>query len=137
MSKTLKISLYTSGEFVFSNKNIIALLNDSCWTIFNNMGKIEILDSKEYEWINYKNSNANFEDLPIEEAIMFHVYHKDGQIISMAPESQKLTIWIEVYPKKIKINQKEFFDYNWYYENIINEFNKNKIVIERVQFDEY
>lgn len=58
-------------------------------------------------------------------------------MIAPVPENEKLIIRVEAYPQKIKVNHNEFFDYNRYYDNIINEFNKNRVIVERVQFDEY
>ncbi len=136
MSKDLEITLYIADELECNIKSIICLLKKIGWTLTEDNGKIKIFDRTTGEW---KISTKSYDNYSIEDKeAYFQMQNSDGQIFEInINNDNSFSVWIEAYAKKIVLSKHEFYDYNWYYENIVNRLNEGQCIVERAVFYEY
>ena len=136
MSKSLIITIFPAKDFQCSLKNIVGLLDKAGWSITDGSGKINVWNEVTSEWEIY---NGTLDDFLLNtEYNLFYAYN-GSKIISVSAIGCDNSFWIspEADIQKITYADREYFDYNWYYINLIPAFNKGKVIVERVVFDEY
>lgn len=137
MARNLKITLYIADKFECNIKNVVDLLEKIGWSITDKNGKTKFFNKSIGDWdISTKLFNNCFSIT--DEETYFQIFHANGQIaeVYINDKDNSFSIWIEAYAKKC-ISNHEFYDYNWYYENIVNRINEEQCIVERVVFDEY
>ena len=140
MAKTLRIKLYTDDCSV---KNVVKLLEKARFSVTDELGQIMVLDKDEGLFFPCGKSYEEFLNADDRE-LWFRAFYADGEVMSVSIDETLneesvfgcFTLWTDGYAKKVAGSQGEFFDYNRYYDNIINAMNKGKNVIQRVVFDE-
>lgn len=135
MSKDLTITIYPSKDFQCSLKNIVGLLNNAGWTITDSSGKINVWNETDSEWEIF---NGTLDDFFLNtEYYLFYAYNGSKIISVYTNDRDSFSIWPEADIQKITYGDREYFDYNWYYLDLIPAFNKENTIVERVTFDEY
>lgn len=138
MSKTRSIEFETFDVFKCSVENIAALLEKAGWSFIDCFGKVNIYNiNDDDEWGVFGGTYDEF--------LHWHcmlrligIYRSDGQTAELyIKDDHHFTIFPSSYIKMVDSNNGSFFDFNWYYDNFVNNFNKGQCVIERVIFEEY
>lgn len=140
MAKTLRINLYIDDCCV---RNAVSLLEKAGFSVTDEQGRIMVLNKDEGLFFPCGKSYEEFLNADDRE-LFFRAFYTDGEVMNVSigktldEESGFgcFTLWTDGYAKKVTGSQGEFFDYNRYYENIVNAMNKGKNVIQRVVFDE-
>ncbi len=135
MSKSLEITVYTKQDFCCCARNIVSLLSNTGWSITDSNGKVSVWNEMESQWKYFSGTAEEF--LKNNAECWFHIYNKRQIAKMLINSNNSITISTEAYARKISYDSGTHFDLNWYYENIVTAFNKNKIIVERVVFDEY
>lgn len=135
MSKTLDMKIFTCEGFQCNIKNIVGLLDEAGWSITDGDGKISVWNEADSEWEIY---NGTLDDFFLETKYdRFFAYNGLKIIIVYTNGCDSFGIIPDGYIQKIIYDDREYFDYNWYYLHFIPAFNREDVVVERVIFDEY
>lgn len=135
MSKTLEITIFLAKDFQCSLKNIVGLLYKAGWSITDSSGKINVWNEADSEWESYNGSSDDF--FLNTKYNRFYAYNGLKIINVCTNGCDSFCISPEAYIQKTIYADRKYFDYNWYYINLIPAFNKGKVIVERVIFDEY
>lgn len=135
MSRSLIITVFPAEDFPCSLKNVVGLLDKAGWSITDSSGKINVWNETDSEWEIF---NGSSDDFCVNTKYNLFYAYKGSKIISVCANDCG-SFWIspETDIQKITYDGREYFDYNWYYINLIPAFNKGKVIVERVVFDEY
>lgn len=134
MSKTLGMTIFPAKDFQCSLKNIVGLLNKAGWSITDSDGRINVWNEADSEWEIY---NGTVDDFFLNTTYnLFYAYNGEKIINVWTNGCDRFCIFPDAYIQKIIYDDREYFDYNWYYLHFIPAFNKGNVV-ERVIFDEY
>ncbi|MDE6021852.1 MAG: hypothetical protein K2H01_12750 [Ruminococcus sp.] len=135
MSKTLDMKIFTGEDFQCNLKNIVGLLEKAGWSIIDGDGRINVWNEADSEWEIY---NGTLDDFFLNTTYdRFFAYNGLKIIIVYTIGCDSFGIIPDAYIQKTIHDDREYFDYNWYYLHFIPAFNKGKVVVERVIFDEY
>lgn len=135
MSKALEITIFPAEDFQCSLKNIVGLLDKAGWSITDYDGNINVWNEVSSEWEIYNGSSDDF--FLNTTYNRFYAYNGLKIINVWTNGCDSFSIIPEADIQKIIYADREYFDYNWYYINLIPAFNKGKVIVERVIFDEY
>ena len=135
MSKTLDMKIFTGEDFQCNLKNIVGLLDKAGWSITDGDGRINVWNEVDSEWEFY---NGTVDDFFLNTTYdRFFAYNGLKIIIVYTNGCDSFGIIPDGYVQKTIYDNREYFDYNWYYLHFIPAFNKGNVVVERVIFDEY
>lgn len=135
MSKTLEMTIFPAKDFQCNLKNIVGLLDKAGWSITDCDGKINVWNESNSEWEIY---NGTVDDFFLNTTYnLFYAYNGEEIISVWIDGCDRFCIFLDAYIKKIIYDDREYFDYNWYYLHFIPAFNKWNVIVERVIFDEY
>lgn len=134
MSKTLDMKIFTGEDFQCNLKNIVGLLDKAGWSITDGDGRINVWNEADSEWEIYNGSSDDF--FLNTNYNRFYAYNGLKIINVCTNGCDSFCISPEAYIQKTIYDDREYFDYNWYYLHFIPAFNKANVV-EGVIFDEY
>ena len=131
MSKTRSLQLFTS-VLPCTTENVVELLEKAGWSVFDSNGRIHIWNTETDEWERF---NGLFERFLSLERCCFRAFGNGVSINVFVSGGNCFDITLE--PKYTAVDGELVFDFNWYYNRLVERMNSNRCVIERVVFDEY
>lgn len=137
MSKTRSITFETSDSFTCSLSNIATLLSKSDWSFKDADGKVNIYDiNGDDEWSAFDGSYEEFLASELKDRLI-EIYHPDGQTAEICVGVEhSFTMFLSSYIKMTDTKDGHV-DLNWYYENLVENFNRDICIIMRVIFEEH
>ena len=117
---------------------VIELLEKVDLSIADKNGKLHILNKESYDYEVFDYTLEEFTELPKETRFKaFGKEIKEVEISIINKDSfEYLYIFVGTYVKKVRVSDVEQFDFNFYYDRIVNKMNKDKCLVELVIFEE-
>lgn len=137
MSKTRSITFETSDSYTCSLGNIASLLSKADWSFKDADGKVNIYDiNGDDEWNAF---DGSYEEFLVSEqkGRLIEIYHPDGQTAEICVGGEhSFTMFLSSFIKMTDTKDGHV-DLNWYYENLVENFNRESCLIMRVIFEEH
>ncbi|MBP1544297.1 MAG: hypothetical protein J6A16_09390 [Oscillospiraceae bacterium] len=137
MSKTRSITFETYDSFECTLSNIAVLLGNAGWSFKNADGKVNVYDiNGDDEWSVF---DGSYEEFLVSElnGRLIEIYHHDGQTAEICVGGEHtFAIFLASYIKMTDTTDGHV-DLNWYYENLVENFNRETCLIMCVKFEEH
>lgn len=130
------MTVHTTGKFECKIKNVINLLKKANFSATDEKGFMHVFNSAcKWELRGSKESDL----AAIErDRLLFQAFGADSQIVKVTVhDTHCFSMWCEANPKKVNADGVEFFDFNWYYVNMISAFNGGERIVEKIVFEQY
>lgn len=133
MSKTRSIRFETSDRFECSLKNIDTLLQSAGWSYTLNVYN----QNDDDEWNSFGGTYEQFLQMDIGHRLV-EIARSDGQTAELCINNRNsFTVFLSSYIRMTCDCGEQYVDLNWYYDNMVNNFNRMCCVVERVIFEEH
>ena len=117
---------------------VIELLKKADLSIADKNGKIHILNKESYDYEVFDYTLEEFTELPKDTRFKaFGKEIKEVEISIINKDSfEYLDVFVSTYVKKVRVSDVEQFDFNFYYDRIVNKLNEAECFVEWVIFEE-
>ncbi len=136
MSKIRSIQLKINSPLTLPF--VVELLKKVELSIVDKNGKIHILNKESYDYELFDYTFEKFIELPKETS--FKAFGKEIREVEISiinkDNFEYLDIFVSTYAKKVRVSDVEQFDFNFYYDRIVNKLNEAKCFVEWVIFEE-
>lgn len=136
MSKIRSIQLKINSPLTLPF--VVELLKKVELSIVDKNGKIHILNKESYDYELFDYTFEKFIELPKETS--FKAFGKEIREVEISiinkDNFEYLDIFVSTYAKKVRVSDVEQFDFNFYYDRIVNKLNETKCFVEWVIFEE-
>ncbi len=136
MSKMRSITLGVGTPLTL--QRAVELLKRADLSIFDKDGRVHIISRETFDEEIYDYTYEQFITLPKD--VRFRVYGNEIKEAEICIVTQNgldyLDILFLAYLKTVRISDTEQFDFNFYYDRIVNKMNEISYVVEHVTFDE-
>ncbi len=136
MSKMRSMTLIVGNPLTL--QRVVELLKRADLSIFDKDGKIHIVDNETFDEEIFDYTYEEFIKLPKD--IRFRAYGEEIKEVEVTIFNKNgldyLDILFIAYVRKTRLSDTEQFDFNFYYDRIVNKMNEDSYVVEGVTFDE-